>query len=356
MEISEFSQFILDGLNTSFIILDSDNIIVKQSPAFAEWMVGGATNLVNQPLTDVLPEFLGQEEVLNDIRQGLKPVFRLENVNRHTSAGDLAYYTLSAILSPFSTAKQLVIFAIDTSDAGYYLQDLMQSHNELKLSRRLVELPYRMDHLLRNYLSSEVVETLLIEEQDVKLGGVLREITVLFADIRGFTELSEKLPPDQIVELLNAYLNLVVQAVDEFGGTINQFQGDNVVVIFNMSHNQVDHTLLATQAGLKLQELVQSYHAQQNNTIRLSFGVGINTGTALVGNIGAYKRYTYTAIGDVVNLAARITNIVPPNEVWVSEDTKKQLPDSVKLNPLPAMRFKGKAYKTLLYQVQSLEI
>jgi adenylate cyclase len=171
--------------------------------------------------------------------------------------------------------------------------------------------------------------------------------------VRDFTLLSEQLSPDRIVRILNAYLNVVAQAVEEFDGTITQFQGDNLIAVFNMSDDQPDHALQAVKAAITLQRAVANYQTQQPpNEPRLHFGVGINTGTALIGNIGAHQRYSYTAVGDAVNLAARITSVAPANKIWLSQATYSQLKNAVVVEPLPPLTFKGKRQPTRLFQVQ----
>ncbi|MFN8457445.1 MAG: adenylate/guanylate cyclase domain-containing protein [Anaerolineae bacterium] len=174
---------------------------------------------------------------------------------------------------------------------------------------------------------------------------------MLFADVRGFTTLSEQLSPEQMVYLLNEYLDVIADAVEEFGGVINQYQGDNMMVMFNASTPQPDHAQKAVQTGLALQQAVAHYHAQNlPAAAQLEFGVGVNSGPALVGNIGAHRHYNFTVIGDTVNLAARITGAAPPGEVWFSQTTREQLGHDIAVEPLPPLTFKGKSQPTPLFR------
>lgn len=353
MKTPDFIQTILTGLKTSYALVDSYGRITACDPHFPA--VGQSDSLPGLALTEVWPEVIGQEEALEKVRQGETAFFRLENVNRTGPSGDLRYLTLTIIAAPPDTGAALMALATDVTEQGLYLQQLMQSRNELRLARRkLAKLNDHLDYLLHHYLPPEVAYALLQGQLRPELGGELRQVSILFADIRGFTPLAEQLSPERVVLLLNDYLNIVAQAIDEVDGTISQFQGDNMMIMFNAPADQPDHARRAVQAGLALQQAVAAYQAQRPpNEPRLHFGVGINSGPALIGNIGALRRYTFTAIGDTINLAARITAAVPAGQVWISQTTHEQLEDAFTVEPLPPMKFKGKSEATPLFRVLS---
>jgi class 3 adenylate cyclase len=245
-----------------------------------------------------------------------------------------------------------LVLVTDSTEAGEQIQELTQSRNELRLTRRrLAELSYRLDYLLRHYLSAEVADALLQGDLQPKLGGELREISILFADVRNFTIIAEQLPADQMVHLLNEHLEIIAGVVAEYDGLISQFQGDNLLVMFNASTEQPDHAQLAVECGIAIQTALATFQSQQPpEQARLNFGIGINTGLALVGNIGAKQRYSYTALGDPVNLAARITAAVPAGEVWFSQTTRKKLKNNIQAQPLPPITFKGKSQPTPIFK------
>jgi len=354
MKNLSFTQAALAGLKTTYALVDPQWHILEHDPQFSAWLADGPKNLVNLPLLDLLPEFVGQEDGLKSVQQGDEPFIRLDNVNRVTPEGAIRYLALTIVPGQPETGMALVLLVTDVTEQGEYLQELTQNRNELRIvRRRLAELSYQLDTLLRHYLSPKVADAFLKGELDLELGGDLYEVSILFADVRDFTLLSEQLSPDRIVRILNAYLNVVAQAVEEFDGTITQFQGDNLIAVFNMSDDQPDHALQAVKAAITLQRAVANYQTQQPpNEPRLHFGVGINTGTALIGNIGAHQRYSYTAVGDAVNLAARITSVAPANKIWLSQATYSQLKNAVVVEPLPPLTFKGKRQPTRLFQVQ----
>ena len=152
---------------------------------------------------------------------------------------------------------------------------------------------------------------------------------------------------------MNEHQDLADEAINAFDGTIPQFQGDNLIAIFNMAGDQPGHATLAVRAGVALQQAIAAYQTHRPpQEPRLHFGVGINTGMALIGNIGARQRFSYTATGDAVNLAARITGATPPTEVWMSQATYEQLDQTIAVEPLPDLTFKGKSGPTSLYRVK----
>ncbi len=342
----------LAGLKTAYALVNPAGYIVGHDQSFSSWISEEQSDLVGQALLDVLPEFVGQEDILESVRQGKEPLLRLENINRETATGSTRYLTLTVISSQSNADTALIVLVADVTQQGNYLQQLMQSRNELYLVRRkLAQLNDQLDYLLRHYVPQQVANALLQGELRPELGGELCQVSILFADVRDFTPLAEKLSPEQVVQILNDYLNVVADAINEAGGIISQFQGDNVMAIFNVPISQPDHARQAVQAGIALQQAVAAYRVQRPpEESRLDFGVGISTGSALVGNVGAHWRYTYTAIGDTVNLAARITGAVPPGEIWLSQETYEQLDGAIAVEPLPTMTFKGKKQSINIYR------
>ena len=348
----DFWQSILKDLKTAYAFLDASDRFVKHSPRFAQWLSTESRNIVGTHLIDVLPEFYGQEEELMHVRQGKTPFVELEHVNRTQANGETFYFTLTVIPYAQDAQASLAVLMTDVTRQGKYLQELIQSRNELRLLRReLFQLNEQLDFLLRHYLPSEVAEALVKGTLRPELGGELREISVLFADVRDFTAITESMSPEFVMPLLNEYLEIAVKAVHQYGGVVNQFQGDNLMAIFNAPQDQADHATRAVKASIALQEGITNHHVQHTAERALHFGVGINTGPAVVGNSGARWRYTYTAIGDVVNMAARITSVVPARQIWIGQVTYEQLQDRIILEPLPAITFKGKRQPTQLFRV-----
>ena len=164
--------------------------------------------------------------------------------------------------------------------------------------------------MMERYLPPQLVGRLFSGGASLEPGGEARTVTLLFADIRGFTTIAERLPAEAVVELLNAALSRLSDAVFAHSGTLDKFTGDGLMAIFGAPVAQPDDAARAVAAGLAMLEAIRDLDAQQPaGAPRLAIGVGIHTGEAIVGNIGSARRLDYTAIGDAVNLASRVEGL-----------------------------------------------
>ena len=206
----------------------------------------------------------------------------------------------------------------------------------------------------KKYVAPQVVDE-ISKQKDFKiiLGGENRNIAVLFVDIRGFTPMSESLEPEQVVGILNEYLQLTTQAVFHNGGTLDKFIGDATMAIFNAPFDLEDYIYKAVCTARDIAtgsaELEQKLMERFGRSI--SFGIGINCGNAVVGNIGCEYRMDYTAIGDTVNTAARLESKAGPGEILVSEAVYEHLRGRVRMEYVEKMMLKGKKEGVNVYRV-----
>lgn len=208
----------------------------------------------------------------------------------------------------------------------------------------------RVDDLLRSYVGSQLADQLTAEPNLAGLGGRQVEVSVMFADLVGFTSFSEDRPPEEGMELLNTYWAAVVPTiVDGYGGFIERFAGDGILVIFNTLGDQPDHAMRAARAALFIQQEIGRIAGDRPGWPL--FRVGINTGPAVVGNVGADQRRNFTVIGDTANTAARFEALAPPGSVLVGESTREQLADDVPVRSLGPVELKGKAEPQAVYEV-----
>jgi len=208
--------------------------------------------------------------------------------------------------------------------------------------------------MFRRYLSSAVVDRLPSDPAQLKLGGHRREVSILFADIRGFTSFSEKLPPEEVMDTLNRHLSMAAEAILAYEGTLDKFMGDAMMAIFNAPLPQEDHALRAVKAAVAMQWAIADYHRQLSKARGLSFGVGINVGEVVVGNIGTKSRMDYTAIGDAVNLAKRLQENAGGGRILLSHSTYEQVKDHVSVRALPPLKVKGRMEPEPAYDLISL--
>jgi class 3 adenylate cyclase len=205
--------------------------------------------------------------------------------------------------------------------------------------------------MFRRYLSPAVVDRLPSDPAQLRLGGHRQEVSILFADIRGFTSFSEKLPPEEVMDTLNRYLSMAAEAILAYEGTLDKFMGDAVMAIFNAPLPQEDHVLRAVKAAVAMQQAIADYHRQLGEKRGLSFGVGINVGQVVVGNIGTTARMDYTAIGDAVNLAKRLQENVGGGRILLSQSTHERVKDYVRVKVLPPVKVRGRVEPEPVYEL-----
>jgi adenylate cyclase len=194
--------------------------------------------------------------------------------------------------------------------------ELKQKEAEARAIRRI----------FKRYVHPSVVEQLMKNPKALHLGGETKEITIVFADIRGYTRLSEHLTPEEVMNLLNRYLEIMVEQIWEEKGTVTAFMGDAMMAIFNAPLPQKTHTLRAVRAAWKMRQAVLAYQSARPQETPVTFGFGVNTGRAVVGNMGSEGRLqNYTAIGDAVNVAARLQQGAADNNILMEESTYQQV-------------------------------
>jgi adenylate cyclase len=214
------------------------------------------------------------------------------------------------------------------------------SEEEARLLEQAAGELRRLDELFSPYLSPQLMTRLREQPGASELGGEQREISVLFADLQGFTAFSERSSPPEVVAMLNAYWAEVVPVVAAEDGMIERFAGDAVMVVFNAASDQPDHAERAARAALAFVDASEAVARGRPNWPR--FRVGVNSGPAVIGNVGAMEQRSFTAIGDTTNLAARLQAQAEPGIVVIGATTAAALAGAV-LEPLGALDLKGKS-------------
>jgi adenylate cyclase len=196
---------------------------------------------------------------------------------------------------------------------------------------------------MRLYLSPQVADLITSVEGGVELGGVLQPVTVLFGDIRNFTQLSEHLDAHEVVRLLNEFFTAMTGVIFAAGGTLDKYIGDCVMALFGAPVPAAGDTERAVQAAINMQREVERLNTQ------IRIGVGLHAGHAVVGNIGSAQRLQYTAIGDTVNVAARLCSLALPGQIVVSEDVRNSAAGS--FQPMGEVELKGRRQRLNAYSL-----
>lgn len=243
------------------------------------------------------------------------------------------------------TQEELSIFSVVAAEAAISLASA-QSHQEL--AKRLME-----RKALERFLDSAAVEKILANPDQIRLGGENQKATILFSDLRGFTQLSEKMEPADVVELLNECFTEMTDLVFEKSGTLDKYTGDGLMVVFGAPLARPDDAQRAVETAIAMQRALQRLNEHWEKTGRqpLRMGIGINTGVVTAGNIGSTKRMDYTVIGDSVNLASRLCANALPGQVLISAACKKDLDGGFPIKKLDAIRVKGREARVDIYEV-----
>jgi PAS domain S-box-containing protein len=221
--------------------------------------------------------------------------------------------------------------------------DDVSEKRQVEAQRRLLE-----------HMVSPAILTQLDPER-LQLGGKRTEITALFADIHGFTQISEQLNPEDLVGLLNRYLAAMANAVLAEEGTIDKFLGDAVMAWFNAPLPQPDHVMRAIRAALGIRDAIAALHEEISPLFRLSFGVGLHVGEAVLGLVGTQERMEYTAIGDDINIAKRIQEHSGIGQILISAAVYERVKEQISVSPVTTIQAKGKQKPLEVYEVLDLK-
>lgn len=244
------------------------------------------------------------------------------------------------VITPLAVQLSTMIF-------GYSYRFILEGRNKEKIK-----------NAMGKYLSQDIMKNVVQNIDDIKLGGKKANVTVLFADIRGFTSMSEKMTAEEVSVILNEYFSEIEPIITKYNGVINKFIGDAVMAIFGEPIQDINHPQNAVKCACEMLKKVDQLQEKWifEGKPKIEIGIGINTGEAFVGNIGSEKRLEYTVIGDMVNLASRIEsyNKVYKTNMLISSSTYSHVSDIVDVIKIADVTIRGKAKKMDIYEVLRL--
>lgn len=202
---------------------------------------------------------------------------------------------------------------------------------------------------IRQYLPKRVIDKILLNPDGVKVEGERRPVTVLFGDLSGFTAMSETMDPEQVVEVVNQYFDTMVEIAERYGGHIDKFMGDALMVLFGAPVVHEDDPLRACLAAVEMLEAMDRFSAERKMDLAMS--IGLNTGEVVALNVGSKGRMEYTVIGDGVNLAARLEKVATARQCVIGENTYRQVKGKIRLKKLKPVMVKGKSKPQNVYLI-----
>jgi adenylate cyclase len=330
--LQEFNESILQSMTCGLLVGDKHtHRILKINRAMERLSGFCAAEAVGKTVEEVFGSIQGlpMKEFAEEVeRQG---TITLRKHRLHTQEGREFYQNIKGeVFYNHKGEDQGVIVIIDDISKTELLQDTFS-----------------------RYLSPQVLEQILAEKHRPALHSARCQLSVLFADIRNFTRFAESQQPEHVVEVLNQYLDVMVNIIFEHHGTLDKFLGDGVLALFGTPLPQADHPWRAVQTALAIQEAIQhlntSRHRRGDPT--LDIGIGINSGEAIVGNIGSEKRMEYTVIGDMVNVAQRIQTRARGGEILISDTTFAHVRPLVTVHTTIEERVRGRQQPVKVHRI-----
>ncbi len=323
------------------IIADTIATILKQAPI----------RPASLP-TEILLSFLFLSAIVSCFLFINRPVLR--NILVVTSfAGYLFICTILYI--SYGTVISMS-YSLLSGGSAYFILTLRDYFHERKLKAEIRAQSEHIRQIFGRYLSDDIVREILDFPEGLKLGGEKKNVTVMMTDLRGFTGMGEKLPPEKVVSLLNNYLQTMTAVIIRYKGTIDHFIGDAIVVVFGAPVSRGDDAKRAVACAIDMQLAMDSVNKwnREHDLPVLAMGIGLNSGDAIVGNIGSEQRSQYDVIGSTVNLASRIESYTIGGQVFISEKTMEDIGDILKIGGKMEVLPKGIRKPITIYEVRGI--
>lgn len=341
LEMKNLMDDIFASIATGVITTDLKRQVTLFNHA-AETILGIPMNqVIGHSLEQAFPSLYSDFEFLtNSAVQNGVPVYLSEVTRTIPPRGELALRV--------SCAPLLNIYR-EATGATIFFEDLTER-------RQLEAEQERIRQTFGRVVAPRVRDRLLADPRNLRLDGSQQIITVMFADLSGFTSYSEKLDPQVVFKVLNSYLSLAADAVLEQEGTLDKFMGDAVLALWNAPDPQPDHALRAVRAAQAiLRRAIESHQNFPEALHHLNFRVGIATGPAIIGNVGTSQLFNYTAIGDTVNLAQRLQASAGPGQIFLQKATYDIVADKIEATRLEPLNVRGREQPVEVYRFTGLK-
>jgi class 3 adenylate cyclase/DNA-binding response OmpR family regulator len=339
------------GAEEAFLALVENKVIVRR--AFRNQLMPQA-KAVEEPVSDKLAIqalrskqhiVLGGDQ-MDDNGSGKSPgsVIYAPILMHDRPLGVLAVANFAAGSPVFSNNEAALVSAL----SDYAAIAIENSRNYTAVVRSKDKLRSTFEQ----FVAPSVVEQVMAKPDELRVGGQRQEVSILFADIRGYTSWSETVPPEVVVETLNHYLNLASGVILGWEGTLDKYFGDGLMAIFNAPVAQSDHIHRAADAALAVMRAAEEVNRQHGH--QLAYSIGVTVGEAVVGYIGSERALNYTAIGDTVNLAKRLQEAAQPHQILIDDSVVQRLGKAVKAKALGELKVRGRKNPVMAYELIDL--
>ena len=216
---------------------------------------------------------------------------------------------------------------------------------------------FKVNSALVRYTSPDIADYALATAEGQKSGGQTKNVTIMMSDLRGFTALGAKLPAEELITVLNHYFAAMVAVIQKYGGTVIEFLGDGIFVVFGAPKDLEDHAVNAVKCAVEMQSALHAVNDwnRENGYPELEMGIGINTGNAVVGNIGSEKKMKYGCMGSVVNITGRLESLTIGGQVFITENTRKLISSDLAIISESSFLPKGAPEELKYYEIEGIE-
>jgi len=301
-----------------------------------------------------------------------RPIMAARESVQDTMINATLIMSVIAIIASFLISRRLArpiqdlleaTSAMRRGDLNYRIQDrrndeiggLIEAYNTM--AHGMLEKD-QVEQVLKRFVSPSVAQNMMADLDQVQLGGRDVHATVVFADIVGFTRLSETLAPDAIADMLNVYFDAITTATTFYRGTIDKYMGDCAMIVFGVPEKDDEHLFHGLCCAVMIQRMVErlNEHRRAHGHTTVEFRIGINSGAMLAGNLGSRERMQYTVVGDTVNLASRLSNMAGGNEIIAASTllANPNIASRVRATEYGAMRIRGKAEPVSTFRIDGV--
>ncbi|MCP5098998.1 MAG: adenylate/guanylate cyclase domain-containing protein [Chloroflexi bacterium] len=311
--------------------------------------------LIGTKVTQAVPELFGMDDHLHQLFNQPDESITIPKIHYEDEAGVGFYYSIR--IEPFNEFEaSLMVTVTDITKQTQQEWDLQQQRKELLLlSTKLDAANELLSDVIKHLVPHSVADAVIDSQQLPKPGGNLRrDASILFADMRNFTAMAESLEPEHAVDVLNAYMSVIVKAIRRHDGTIIQIVGDMVMATFNLPDALPDHVNRAVIAALDIRKSLELFVAEERaqNIPALGFGIGICMGSVTAGYLGSEDRYRFSVVGDATNVAFHLCSRAAAGQIILSHDMLKELDDQFLIKPLGVVNLKRRRLPLRIYELQ----
>ncbi|MCR5542838.1 MAG: PAS domain-containing protein [Eubacterium sp.] len=272
---------------------------------------------------------------------------------------DLLQIFIDAVSQKMNSHEGIVDYT--NNDGNVFNLHVRMKHFEDELSVYLIVITnltqlFKVKSAFSRYTSPDIAEYVLSTPDGQKRGGKQKNVSILMSDLRGFTALSTQMPSDDLIVMLNHYFEIMSAIIDKYHGTIIEFLGDGIFVVFGAPKDYSDHASLALKCAVEMENAMTQVNEWNKEMIypELEMGIAINSGLVVVGNIGSEKKMKYGCMGETVNIAGRVESLTVGGQIYITEHTKKLIPEKLNISLESSFLPKGAKKELNIYEIAGI--